>query len=476
VSSDSRADEIRSGGEPNAHSGATAIAPTDADVDSALDFETHTGAVTMADERIGVNDAVAAVLTRWIGSMPALYLVLIGFSAWMALATWGPLRPVDPYPFPFLLFVDNVAQLILCLVILVGQRVLSAAADRRSVQTYENTEAIFAQVADLQAHLDHHDRALSRGLSLLESTPHPWIERHRVQPPPQAADQAVSTNDRIAVWLTERLGSVWGFYLALGSQILWVVLAQAGIQRVDPYPFAFLAFLSTLAQLVFMIVIMVGQDVLGRTGDRRSEQTFLDAQAVLHECRRMKARLTAQDRVIDSLTGYVTDRVSEQLGRALHETSERVDHQARAHTVMTTGEAPADAAALRHWNELSDQDRRTYRLQARGIGEDLAAIGCFMVPAFDPAFAVTFDDDEIGLLARLDYERRIADRRALLGGAAHPDPDDAEPLPWPVLPRSARIRYLQAARRIPVMVSGAGFQVLRSTPPRVRDVARAHLT
>ncbi|WP_063011437.1 DUF1003 domain-containing protein [Nocardia kruczakiae] len=158
MSSDSRAGEIR-GAEPNAHSGATADAPT--------------GAVTMADERLGVNDAVAAALTRWIGSMPALYLVLVGFSTWMALATWGPLRPVDPYPFPFLLFVDNVAQLILCLVILVGQRVLSAAADRRSVQTYENTEAIFAQVADLQAHLDHHDRALSRGLSLLESTPHP---------------------------------------------------------------------------------------------------------------------------------------------------------------------------------------------------------------------------------------------------------------------------------------------------------------
>ncbi len=103
----------------------------------------------------------------------------------MALATWGPLRRVDPYPFAFLLFLNNVVQLVLCSVILVGQRVLGMAADRRAVQTYENAEEIFAQVADLQEHLDRHDRVLSRGVSLLESSPHPWIERHRVQPPPR---------------------------------------------------------------------------------------------------------------------------------------------------------------------------------------------------------------------------------------------------------------------------------------------------
>ncbi|AHH18937.1 putative membrane protein [Nocardia nova SH22a] len=437
------------------------------DSDSRADG-THAAAVTMADERIGFNDTVAAAVTRRVGSMPALYVVLVVFATWMGLATWGPLHSADPYPFPFLLFVNNVAQLVLCLIILVGQRVLSAADDDRSIQTHRNTEAIFAQVADLQAHLDRHDRALSRGLSLLESTPHPWIRRHRVQPPPQARDQAVSTNDRIAVWLTRRLGSVWAFYFALISQLLWVLLSEFGIQTVDPYPFAFMAFLSTLAQLIFMIVIMVGQDVLGRTGDRRSEQTFLDAEAILHECRRMKARLNAQDRVIDSLTGYVTGRVSEQLGRALHETSERVDHQARAHAVMTTGQAPADAAALRHWDELTETDRQTYRTQARGIGENLAAIGYFMVPAFEAAYEIGFDDEEIGLLARFEYERRMARLRAeRLDRGPHEDPDDAQPLPWHDLPQSGRIRYLQAARRIPVIISGAGFQVLRSTRPHL---------
>ena len=99
---------------------------------------------------------------------------------------------------------------------------------------------------------------------------------------------------------------MWAFYLAAGTQIAWIALAEAGVQRFDPYPFAFMSFLSTLAQLIFMIVIMVGQDVLGRAADRRSEQTFLDAKAILHECRRMKARLTTQDRILASLTSYVS--------------------------------------------------------------------------------------------------------------------------------------------------------------------------
>jgi len=152
----------------------------------------------VSDEQIGVNRAIAVRLTRWVGSMPALYAALVIIGGWMALAAWGPLHRDDPYPFRFLLFLDNVVQLVLCLVILVGQRVLGTDADRRAVQTYEHAEAIFEQVADLQGHLDRHDRALSRGISLLESSPHPWIEQHRVQAPPQAIDQAVTANDRIA--------------------------------------------------------------------------------------------------------------------------------------------------------------------------------------------------------------------------------------------------------------------------------------
>ena len=392
--------------------------------------------VAVADGQVGLNGAIAAALTRGVGSMPALYAVLVIVGAWMALATWGPLRATDPYPFPFLLFLDNVLQLVLCLVILVGQRVLGVAADRRAVQTYENAEAIFAQVADLQAHLDRHDRMLSRGVSLLETSPHPWIQQHRVQPPPQAIDQAVSLNGRFAAWLTERLGSMWAFYLAAGTQVVWIGLAAIGVQRFDPYPFAFMTFLSTLAQLIFMLVIMVGQDVLGRAADRRSEQTFLDADAILYECGRMKARMTAQDRVIDSLSGYATTHAIEDLAQAIHETDERAAH--------------VDTALS--WAELPDELKEAHRAQARQIGESLAAIGCLIVPTAHPASPFTFDDDELELLARLEHERRLAQ------GAV-------DGTPWDDLSDEAREKRVAAVGRVPAVLASVGFQVLRDGTP-----------
>jgi uncharacterized membrane protein len=417
---------------------------------------------TIADEQIGVNGAIAVALTRSVGSMWALYTALVIVSGWMALATWGPLHRVDPYPFRFLLFLDNVVQLVLCLVILVGQRVLGVAADHRAVQTYENAEAIFEQVVDLQEHLDRHDRALSRGVSLLEWSPHPWIERHRVQPPPQAIDQAVNVNGRIAAWLTKRLGTMGAFYLAAGTQIGWIVLAEAGVQRFDPYPFAFMSFLSTLAQLIFMIVIMVGQDVLGRAADLRSEQTFLDAKAILHECRRMKARLTTQDRILASLTSYVTVQVTEHLARAIHDDYGTI-HKSSAEAAVTRSQV-LDGASLGPWDELPEEFKESNRAQARQIGEKLAVIGCLMVPVFDPTLYFAFDDGELQLLARLEHERWMEERTAqgFEPGPARHGRVRPDLVPWDRLSDETRARNIQAVRRIPELLARVGFQVLRN--------------
>ncbi|HEX4287384.1 MAG TPA: DUF1003 domain-containing protein [Trebonia sp.] len=418
---------------------------------------------TIADEQIGLNGVIAVRLTRSVGSMPALYAALVIVGGWMVLASWGPLHRVDPYPFRFLLFLDNVAQLVLCLAILVGQRVLGVAADHRAVQTYENAEAIFEQVVDLQGHLDRHDRALSRGVSLLEWSPHPWIERHRVQPPPQAIDQAVTVNGRIAARLTKRLGTMGAFYLAAGTQVAWIVLAEAHVQRFDPYPFAFMSFLSTLAQLIFMIVIMVGQDVLGRAADRRSEQTFLDAKAILHECRRMKARLTTQDRILGSLTSYVAVQVTEHLARAIHDDYGAI-RESGAAAAAAGGRVPAGAASLGPWDELPEEFRESNRAQARQIGEKLAAIGCLMVPAFDPTLDFAFDDSELQLLARLEHERWMQERTAqgFEPGPARRGRVRPDLVPWERLSDEARAMNIQAVRRIPDMLARVGFQVLRN--------------
>jgi uncharacterized membrane protein len=263
------------------------------------------GPATTADEHIGFNGTVAAWLTKRVGSMWVVYVSISFVLVWMVLGTWGPLRRLDPYPFAFLLFMGNVVQLLLVFVILVGQQVLGRAADKRALQTYEDAEAIFEEVSRLHDHLEQQDTVLNRGIRLVDHHPHPYLDQHKVEKPPAVADALIGFNGRIAAWITRGVGTMWAFYIASAFQFGWIGLALAGVIRFDPYPFAFLLFLSSLAQLVFMFVIMVGQDVLGKAGDKRSQQTFLDAEVILHECLQLQQHLTAQDRLIVKICDYI---------------------------------------------------------------------------------------------------------------------------------------------------------------------------
>lgn len=271
----------------------------------------------IADEQIGFNGRFAAALTRRVGTMWVVYATTLFVLVWIATATFGPLRGVDPYPFPFLLFLGNVVQLLLVFVILVGQQVLGRAAEKRSIQTYEDAEAIFHEVSQLHDHLDEQDQILTRGISLVESQPHPWIAQRKVTPPPTIDDQFVGINGRIGAWVTQKVGSMWAFYVATVFQFGWMGLALLNVISFDPYPFAFLLFLSSLTQLIFMFIIMVGQDVLGRAGDTRAQQTYLDSEAVLHECLRLQEHLTAQDRLIVAICGYI--QTNAPAGHPIHD-------------------------------------------------------------------------------------------------------------------------------------------------------------
>ncbi len=260
-------------------------------------------------ERLGLNQRIAAWLTAHVGSMWVVYLTISFVLLWMLLGTYGPLHRLDPYPFPFLLFVGNVIQLLLVFVILVGQQVLGRAADKRSQQTYEDAESIFEEVSRLHQHLEQQDRVLNRGIRLVERQPHPYLSDHKVVKPPSVEDVLIGRNGRIAAWLTKRVGSMWAFYAAAVFQLGWIALALFGAIRFDPYPFAFLLFLSSLAQLIFMFVIMVGQDVLGKAGDKRAQQTFIDAEVILHECLQLQRHLSAQDGLIVKICDYIHENV-----------------------------------------------------------------------------------------------------------------------------------------------------------------------
>jgi uncharacterized membrane protein len=256
------------------------------------------GPARVSAEHVGFNGRLAAGITRKVGSMWTVYASLGVTVAWMVLGSRG-MFGFDPYPYPFLLFLGNVAQLLLIFIILLGQQVIGRSADKRAMQTYLDAQAILQDCVQIQNHLIAQDAHFQ---SCLELDPR---EREtlnaaatQLQAPQNTDSQYVGVNGRVAAWITRKVGTMAAFYTATGLQLGWIVLAQIGVIRFDPYPFAFLLFLSSLVQLLLMFVIMVGQQVIGQAADKRSLQTYLNAEAVLHACEQLQTHLCAQDLAI----------------------------------------------------------------------------------------------------------------------------------------------------------------------------------
>jgi predicted DNA repair protein MutK len=118
--------------------------------------------------------------------------------------------------------------------------------------------------------------------------PHPHVAARKMAGPPKSTDQQVGLNGRIGLVLT----TVAFALLAL------LVLPQAAGGGL----LAFVQWLSqTFIQLVMLSVIMVGQNILSRAADKRSEMTYQDAEATLHEAEQIQAHLKVQDEAMNVL-------------------------------------------------------------------------------------------------------------------------------------------------------------------------------
>jgi hypothetical protein len=58
---------------------------------------------------------------------------------------------------------------------------------------------------------------------------------------------------------------------------------------------------QTFLQLVLLPIIIVGQNVQAAAADKRSEQTYQDAEAVLREAQQIQEHLAAQDAALEVL-------------------------------------------------------------------------------------------------------------------------------------------------------------------------------
>jgi hypothetical protein len=132
--------------------------------------------------------------------------------------------------------------------------------------------------------------------------PHPHIRRRQEQGPIKVQDQLAQgnwytrSNAKLAIWITTAVGSMTCAWL-------FAALAIAGLPTaLKPGNLGFLFwFSSDLLQLTLLSVIIVGQNIQARASDKRAEQTYLDAEAVLAEALKIQEHLAAQDALMAKL-------------------------------------------------------------------------------------------------------------------------------------------------------------------------------
>jgi uncharacterized membrane protein len=86
--------------------------------------------------------------------------------------------------------------------------------------------------------------------------------------------QIMSNLDKLALWITNKVGSM-GFFVLIfiwtTSWLLWNIIAPQKL-RFDPFPaFVLWLFLSNLIQLFLMPLIMIGQNLQSHHSDVRAE-------------------------------------------------------------------------------------------------------------------------------------------------------------------------------------------------------------
>jgi hypothetical protein len=108
------------------------------------------------EHRIGFNDRIGLGITKRVGTMWAAYL----FLAIALVSLPAAIMSGDP-----IVIVGWVAQtflqLVLLPVIIVGQNIQAAAAEKRAIATYEDATAILEEARKIQEHLADQDKALT---------------------------------------------------------------------------------------------------------------------------------------------------------------------------------------------------------------------------------------------------------------------------------------------------------------------------
>lgn len=130
---------------------------------------------------------------------------------------------------------------------------------------------------------------------------HPHTESRQQQ---SASAAITGFNNRLGLWITKKVGTMWGAYLFAGLALISLPAAlKTGDVRVIVDWVA-----QTFLQLVLVSVVIVGQNQLNLQAEIRAEATYKDATALLHEVQQLQQHLAHQDLELERLRKDLEDK------------------------------------------------------------------------------------------------------------------------------------------------------------------------
>jgi len=110
--------------------------------------------------------------------------------------------------------------------------------------------------------------------------------------------------ERIALWVTVHIGTMGFFFFILAfnaAWMLWNVFAPAAMVFDTAWEFLILLFVNNILQILFMPLIMVGQNLQGRHSEARAEADFEVNMKAEREIENILLHLENQSEMIDKL-------------------------------------------------------------------------------------------------------------------------------------------------------------------------------
>jgi len=123
---------------------------------------------------------------------------------------------------------------------------------------------------------------------------------------PKSPGVLARLNAKVGLRVTLIVGTMWAAYL---FTILALFALPSAIHQGTYYVIVWLS--SSFLQLVLLPIIIVGQNIQSAAADKRAEDTYKDAEAVLSEAEEIQKHLLNQDEAIDGIIARLETLVAD---------------------------------------------------------------------------------------------------------------------------------------------------------------------